>query len=388
MTVPLRQEEIAAVKRALLIAEPEPAATVETPGSRFQFLDDMAMENLPPMEWCVADHIPVGGFGVIFAPPESLKTFFAMALAFSVATGLDFFGHVVKRGPVVYVAAEGRSGIPVRVSAWKHSNEWYERAGVYFLTEPVNLLDQSSIGSFLEALDTLPEAPVLIIFDTLARCIPGGDENSAKDMGLAIAAIDEMRRAGSEPAIIVAHHTPRENSDRERGSGSLRGAADSMILLKREDDRLTVSCEKMKDAEHFAPYTLELIRVGESCALVAAKNRDAVSHLIPGDPRHKALSILHDASMEDGLSTTAWLKATEMKERTFYSCRKYLIANGYVDAAPKRGAPNIITPLGKHAVTANCNVTANPTARQHAAITAAGALSLEEPGAMQYGRSA
>jgi hypothetical protein len=88
--------------------------------------------------------------------------------------------------------------------------------------------------------------------------------------------------------------------------------------------------------------------------------------------------------MADGLSTTAWLKASGMKERSFYSCRKYLVANGYVDAAPKKGAPNIITPLGIHTVTANCNVTANDTARQSAAITAARTHSLGESVAMQY----
>ncbi|MDP9202719.1 MAG: helicase RepA family protein [Gemmatimonadota bacterium] len=356
--------------------------------SRFHFRDDVAIEKLPPPQWTVENHIPEGGLCVVYAPPENLKTFYSMALGFSVATGKNFFGHSVKRGLVVYVAAEGSSGLPVRVSAWKHSNEWYEKAGVYFLTEPVQLLEAGEVGTFLAALDTLAAhgVIVLIIFDTLHRCMAGGDENSARDMGIAIQAIDMIRRA-TKAAVVVLHHT-RKDGDSERGSTSLRGAADSMVSLKREQDRLVVSCEKQKDAPHFDPYNLELVRVEDSCALVTANDRVAVSLLMPGDPRHKALSILHDASMEDGLSTTAWLKATEMKERTFYNSRKYLIANGYVDAAPKKGAPNIITPRGTYAVTANCNVTAIDTARQHAAITAAGALSLEEPGAMQYGRPA
>lgn len=353
---------------------------------RFHFRDDVAIENLSPPESLADDHVPKGGFCVVYAPPEHLKTFFLLALAFSVATGIPFFGRKVKRGLVVYVAAEGSAGLPVRVGAWKQSNEFYDKAGVYFLTEPVQLLDAPAVGTFLAALDTLPEPPVLIIFDTLHRCMAGADENSAKDMGIAIQAIDVIRNA-TKAAVVVAHHTPRD-SDRERGSTSLRGAADTMVLLKREDRRLTVTCEKQKEAEHFKPYALELIDVEASCALITAKNSDAVSHLMPGDPRHKALSILHDSSMADGLSTSAWLKATEMKERTFYNARKFLVANGYVDAAPRKGAPNIITPLGIHTVTANCNVTAKGTARQSAAITAAGALSLEEPGAMQYGASA
>lgn len=361
MTLPARTLE---ERKAELSARP-PAR------SRYHFLDDVAIEKLPAPDWRVGSHIPEGGFSVIYAPPESLKTFFAMALAFSVATGIDFFGHAVRRGLVVYVAAEGSSGLPVRVTAWKHSNEWYEKAGVYFLPEPVQLLEPSAVGTFLAALDTLADQGriVLIVIDTLHRCMAGGDENSAKDMGIAIQSIDAIRQA-TKAAVAVLHHTPRENSDKERGSTSLRGAADSMILLKREQDRLTVSCEKQKDAPHFEPYTLKLVEVEESCALVTAEKGLAVSHLIPGDPRHNLLSILHTSSMEDGLSTTAWLKVSGLKERTFYECRKYLVANLYVDSARKRGAPNVITPKGIHAVTANCSLTADVTAPQQAAITA------------------
>jgi hypothetical protein len=309
------------------------------------------------------DHVPDGGLGVLFAPPETLKTFFALGLAFSVATGADFHGFgVTRRGPVVYVAAEGSSGIPVRVTALKHSNEFFGLAGIYFLTEPVQLLDGPSVATFCRSLEVMAEKPALVIFDTLHRCLAGGDENSSQDVGRAIQAFDRIRR-DTGAAVLAIHHTSM-NGERERGSTSLRGAADCMISLKREQDRVTVTCEKQKDAPHFEPYSLELVRVQDSCVLVTAQKPDAVTTLIPGDPNHRALSILHASSMEDGLSTTAWLAVSEMKERSFYKARKYLVANGYVSAAPKKGAPNIITERGIYAVTANCNVTAHDTARQ------------------------
>ena len=37
-------------------------------------------------------------------------------------------------------------------------------------------------------------SPKLVIGDTLARCMPGGDENSAKDMGLLVEHTDKVRR--------------------------------------------------------------------------------------------------------------------------------------------------------------------------------------------------
>jgi len=331
--------------------------------SRFRFLDDVEIEHLPPVTWLVPDHITKGGLCILFAPPESLKTFLVLSLAFSVASGREFFGRKVQqRGPVVYVAAEGSSGLPARVVALKHEKEWFGRAGIYFLTEPVQLLDAVSLLAFCAELEAMTEKPALVVFDTLHRCLAGGDENSSQDIGRAIQAFDRIRHS-TGAAVLAIHHTSM-SGERERGSTSLRGAADSMISLKREQDRVTVTCEKQKDAPHFEPYSLTLVRVQDSCVLVTAQNSEAVSYLIPGDPNHRALSILHASSMADGLSTTAWLKVSEMADRSFYKARKYLVANGYVSAAPKKGAPNIVTASGIYAVTANCNVTAHDTARQ------------------------
>jgi hypothetical protein len=326
--------------------------------SRFHFIDDVAIERLPPPEWIIENILPARGLGVVYAPPESVKTFFVLGLALSIGSDRAFFGHRVKQGSAIYVAAEGSSGLPVRVGAWKHSNELYGAAGVHFLTEPVQLLEAADVGTFLASVDTLQTQPSLIVFDTLHLCMAGGDENSARDMGMAIHALGEIRRA-TNATILVVHHT-RMDGERERGSTSLRGAADVMIALKREGDRVTVSCEKQKDSPHFAPFVLELLQVEQSCALIAAKTGLAVTALLPGDPRHAALRSLHESSADsEGLSTTTWLKVSGLKERDFYRVRKQLVALDCVEAAGgKRGAPNKLTPKGIQVITANCNITA------------------------------
>jgi hypothetical protein len=332
----------------------------EPPRARFEFLDDVEIEKLPPPTWLVTDILPESGFGVLYSPPEGGKSFLALALAFSVATGRSFYGHTVKRGPVVYIAAEGSSGLPVRVGAWKHSQEWYERAGVHFLTEPVQLLDTDGreVGAFLAALAKLPVPPSLIVIDTLHRCMAGGDENSAKDMGIAIAAIDLIRRS-TRAAILLVHHT-RKDGDMERGSTSLRGAADMMLSLKREQARVTVICEKQKDAAHFPPFTLEIVSVEDSCVLIGATGDVAGMTLFPGDPKFQILSALHEGAMpEDGLSTSAWLQVAEKPPRTFMRARKFLVTNGYVVSEKSgRSVYNKLTSLGIQTITDNCHVTA------------------------------
>ena len=48
----------------------------------------------------------------------------------------------------------------------------------------------------------------LVIFDTLARMSLGLEENSASDMGNAVARFDRLRRDG-ETGVMVVHHTAR-----------------------------------------------------------------------------------------------------------------------------------------------------------------------------------
>src|SRR5439155_17182506 len=115
--------------------------------------------------------------------------------------------------------------------------------GCHFLREAVNLLREGEVDDFLAAVAALPERPVLIIIDTLARCLVGGDENSAKDMGIAIAALDRLR-AELGCSVLVVHHTGHANEERERGSSALRAAVDTLLVLRAAGSVITLKCAK------------------------------------------------------------------------------------------------------------------------------------------------
>jgi len=273
---------------------------------------------------------------------------------------VPFFGMPVARGRVVYVAAEGFGGLGVRVVAWKQSNERYGKAGVYFLPEPVHLLDetQREVGELIAAIRAIGEPVRLIVLDTLAWCTVGGKENAAEVMGLAVAG---MRRLRDEigAAVLVLHHTTKDNGA-ERGSTSLRGNVDMMMSLSRSGDNVTVKCEKQKDAAKFADFTVQLVDVGDSKVLITAEGPAAVIEPLRMPEAIQALRSLQNcAPLEEGLPTTRWKEVSGLKDRTFYEKRTALIAAGYVEGeSKKRGAPNRLTEKGKAAVTANCNITA------------------------------
>ena len=344
---------------AIAIAPPRGAEEASA-SSRFHFIDDVEIENLPPLAWLVEDIIPERGLAVLYGQPETGKSFAALAIAFSIATGRPFFSQVVHQGPVIYVAAEGSAGLGQRVGAWKRSAEWYDRAGVQFLTEPVDLSDIESVSAFASAVRTLPDPPHLIVFDTLARSLVGGDENSSQDVGVLIHHASLLQQK-LKVAVLFIHHT-RKDGETERGSSALRGAADVMIRCDREkgSQLITLVCDKAKDAPHFPDITLELVPVADSCALITANGSLAATDPLRTPNSLLALRSLHEgAPLDEGLPTALWLKVSGLKERTFYIERKKLLVWGYVSRPdPKRGKPNFVTPRGQEAITANCNLTA------------------------------
>ena len=344
----------------VIAIDPPRRAEEASASSRYHFIDDVEIKNLPPLAWLVEDIIPERGLAVLYGQPETGKSFAALAIAFSIATGRPFFSQVVHQGPVIYVAAEGSAGLGQRVDAWKQSAEWYDRAGVQFLTEPVDLSNLESVSAFAHAVHGLPDPPRLIVFDTLARSLVGGDENSSQDVGVLIHHASLLQQK-LKVAVLFIHHT-RKNGETERGSSALRGAADVMIRCDREkgSQLITLVCDKAKDAPHFTNIAMELVPVADSCALVTANGAMAVTGLLCAPNAVLALRSLHEsAPLDEGLSTSQWCTVSGLPPRTFFRERKKLLTWGYVERPErKRGAPNLVTPRGHEAITANCNITA------------------------------
>lgn len=207
--------------------------------------------NLPDPAWLIEGVIPEG-LGVIYGGAGTFKSFIAKSMAGCVATGRPWHGRSVNPGYVVYIAGEGRAGLKARVRAWWEVSGRPDMSRMRWLPEAINLRDRSVIQRLRTTIATLPERPKLIVVDTMARTLPGGDENSSKDVGEFVAAIDGLCRTR-----LVVHHTGHDPS-RERGSSALRGAADLMLKIERDrkSPRVRLVCDKMKDAPEWPELTL------------------------------------------------------------------------------------------------------------------------------------
>lgn len=255
--------------------EEDPMVQEERP--RFKLLTRAELHAMPDPEWVVPEVLAADSFAVLFGAPGAAKSFAALDLACSIASGYTFHGAPVKRGQVLIAVGEGLRGMKWREEAWglAHLNADMDSLSrnLHILPRAVHLLEDnesSMLVNTAEHLANSSDEPLrLVVIDTLARAMVGGDENSAKDMGLAIDVCERVRRA-TGATVLVVHHSGVEGT-RERGSTSLRGAADTSIMMQKDETSniITFAPKKMKDAETPAPRQFTLSQYGHSAVLMS-----------------------------------------------------------------------------------------------------------------------
>ncbi len=285
-------------------------------------VDDLG--NLPQPSWLIDGILPANAMAVLYGRPGTCKSFLAVDWALSVATGCWWLGHEVTAGPVLYLAAEGASGLYTRVEAWKKARNVCRPAGLDFLPGTVNLLDNGWVAGLVELVDNTQ--PLLVVIDTLARNMIGGDENSARDVGLAINAADAVRQT-SMATVLLVHHSGIDGS-RPRGSSALEGAADTIVECKRDDDVVALRCIKAKDAEAFDDMHLHRVKVAGSLALESHGPVGLTDEMVESERR--LLAILWDSFGTTGASTTNLRDVADMPKSTYYRALNSLLTRGEV----------------------------------------------------------
>lgn len=238
----------------------------------FRRLRPSDLKNLPEPQWLADGQVPLDTFAAVFGAPGSAKSFWALHLACCVASGYPFFGSAVKPGQVMYLVGEGMRGMDWRIEAWKLANPKADAealdANLLLVDEPVRMLDKLSVAKLINTADDVAAAAPtrLVVIDTWARAMVGGDENSAQDTGLAIDVCERVRRA-TKATVLVVHHTGADGT-RERGSTALRGAADAMFLMQNNGGDVAFKCSKMKDGKDGWVKVFKLADYGHSASLV------------------------------------------------------------------------------------------------------------------------
>ncbi|HLH23304.1 MAG TPA: AAA family ATPase [Chloroflexota bacterium] len=338
--------DAAAIRDGMAMTDPygeDPGGEASTPRPRFtlESLDDLAKR--PPLEWQIEGYSVVGTLGVAYGPSGVGKTLLEMAENCCLASSKDFCGRKTRGGYVVHVLAEGASGALQRVQTWLKHHPGADLSRLRFICEAVNLMEDAEVGALLAQIATLPEPPVKITIDTMARCMVGGDENSSRDVGRVVAACDRIIAATGAHVRLV-HHTGK-GGEVERGSSALRGAAQTMLFLTANDGVLTLHCDKQRDGDEFEDITLTIVAdsTTESCFLAPAEPPER-SHELTPSARHVLAALAEHFPEDEGAATTWWLKVSGVSEPTFYRARKQLLREQYVRQEGKR---HVLAELGR-----------------------------------------
>jgi hypothetical protein len=299
------------------------------------------MLDLPKTGWLIEGVLPDDGLAVVCGPPGHYKTFVVLDGSLSIASGMSWHGRPVRRRPVVYVAAEGAIGYRPRIQSWLGARGCrVDQIGIHFIPKSVQLLTEQEMDAFLLALQSLPEPPGLVVLDTLARCFVGGEENSAKDMGLLVAAAERIRSA-TGAVVLLVHHTGHNGN--LRGSTALPGALQTIVgVRRRKRNLLEVSCHKTKDAEEFEKMYLAWEAHGESGILVPVSAPAGRDGKLTTNQKH-ALSALLDGP----LGYVAWREASAVQKGSWDKSVKALQQTAFVT---KKDGQYEITAAGREAL--------------------------------------
>lgn len=263
--------------------KPKPA------GRALRILTMAEVEALPPPQWLIDGLIPNQGLVVPYGPPKAGKTFIALAIALHIAAGMDWEGKATKQGAVVYIVGEGLGGFATRLAVMRHAFQIPLDAPFFVIPRAVNFRENSEVETLVKlARQAVPPGmPIaLVVIDTLARAMPGVDENSAQEVGLVIMRCDAVKEELA-CTVMPIHHTGKAVERGMRGSNAITGAIDASFLIQTAGKgKVRVINDNQKDGELHKPmiFTMELYEFGFPVRASLVPRLDRESSGDPGRP--------------------------------------------------------------------------------------------------------
>jgi len=226
----------------------------------------------PQTQWLVQELWSDQAVGILGGEPKCCKSFLALDVAVSVASGAACLRQfpVRRAGKVLLFPAEDslavvRQRLEGIASAARVS---FPSLPVEVITAPSLRLDTAVDRQRLA--DTVQHLqPILLILDPLIR-LHRVDENDATQIAALLSYLRELQRQ-FQLAVILVHHARKDSHSRRpgqalRGSSELHGWGDSNLYLRRQGSQLTLSTEhRAAPSQDHIP--LQLTQAGSALAL-------------------------------------------------------------------------------------------------------------------------
>jgi hypothetical protein len=207
--------------------------------------------------WLIKGVLPRANFGVFYGASGSGKSFFVFDLAAAIARGINWRGNKTTKARVLWIAAEGQEDMRKRVHGYCMAQGIQpEELDMKFISDAPNLRELTDVKALVKQIKKHGEFD-LIVIDTLAQVMPGGNENSGEDMGMVMGHCKEITRV-TGAMVTPVHHSGKDESRGARGWSGLRAACDFEFEIIRADEDRVATVTKMKGGADGAEYGFRL----------------------------------------------------------------------------------------------------------------------------------
>lgn len=239
----------------LEVLEFKPSATTQQSAKEnkrmFTPIGELIKKRTCP-SWLIRGYLPLNSTCMLYGASGAGKSFLMLDMALHIANGKEWQGQKTKQGAVFYIAGEGQDGITARAQVWAlHHGIDIDNSPFYCTEGAVIPTDEMELAMLIEDVtnwvESTGETPVLIVFDTLARCFDG-NENSSQDAGKYIKAKDRIKQA-FKCCVMSVHHAGKDDLKGGRGSSAFKGAWDAEhSLTVKDNDTKQLHTSKLKEA--------------------------------------------------------------------------------------------------------------------------------------------
>ncbi|MEK9726102.1 MAG: bifunctional DNA primase/polymerase [Rhodospirillaceae bacterium] len=318
------------------------SGTIAPKKSTLLRLDEFATQATSGAGYRIKNVLSRSSYAEVYGAPGEGKTFVVLDMGYHIAANREWMGHKVHGGPVLYLGYEGRGGLVARAKALRQ--HYGNEVVPFYVTEgaPFNIRTPEGRHALGALIAEMPDKPALIVFDTLAKALMGGDENSAQDVGAFNGAVEALI-AATGACVLIVHHSGKDKSKGARGSSALLGAIDTEIQV----DEGMIITQKQRDMEKADPigFQLSTLVVGididgdqeTSCVVLPSTVKPAPgTERISGNAKRGFDTLCVLSPNNDPVDLKAWFDGCreflpKAAAQRFYDLKRTLMMKGYIE---------------------------------------------------------
>src|SRR6202048_1066858 len=298
-----------------------------------QRASELSIDSASLTQWLVQGLWLDQAVGILGGEPKCCKSFLALDLAVSVASGTPCLRRFAVRrtGPVLLFPAEDCLAVVRR-----RLEGICSAAGVDFQSLPVEVITTPTLRLDApmdrERLTNTVQSrqPRLLILDPLIR-LHRVDENDASQIAGLLSYLRQLQRTFQVAGLIVHHARKDANGTRPgqalRGSSELHGWGDSNLYMRRRGAQLTLSTEHRAAASQ-DHIPLQLTQDASALALSVTSDYAIPEPVSEPSALQRVQQIL--AGLDQPVTVQQLRKLCGLRTATVCSCLTPLADNGMV----------------------------------------------------------